>query len=143
MTISTVKALRVLNDAKAALAKFDDSPIDVDFRHLVVLCLALLRAIGHLVDYENQGNNRSKATKYFKQHIEPAEIFRCFIKEYRDSLLKAYSAKINWQSITTFDKQHRMAYEFADGIYEGRDIRDLIRESIEFWQHHLEEMSKL
>lgn len=143
MSISTVKASRVLKDAKAALEKFDANPIDVDFRHLVVLCLALLRAVGHVLDRENQGNNKAKATDYFKQHVEPAEIFRDFINEYRNSLLKTYSAKINWQSNTTLDNQHSMAYEMEDGVYSGRDIRELIREAIEFWQVHLDAMAKL
>lgn len=145
MTISTFKARRVLSDAKAALDKFNELPIDVDFRHLIVLCCTLIRAVGHVVESENKSNNinHKKLDLYYRCNIKNIEIFKCFIKIARDTVLKEYTAYIGWTSITTLDKNHRMEYLIKEGTYKDNDFRDLMKKSIEFWDHHLSLIEKL
>ena len=143
MTISIAKAKRALSDADSAYSKFQDNPIDVDFRHLIVLCLTLLRVVGHVVDKENSGESKKKVNAYYKAHIKNVDLFRFFIEEYRNNLLKTYTSKISWQSMTTLDNEHRMDYLLEAGHYAGRDIRDLIKESIAFWDDHLDKIAQL
>jgi len=112
MNVKTAKARRVLSDAKSALEKFNENPIDIDFRHLVVLCAVLIRAVGHVLDSENKDDAvaRKKSVDYYKQHIEHSELFKSFIKSTRNSAIKEYTTYVNWASITAIDKSHRMEY---------------------------------
>ena len=141
MQISTEKSHRVLNDAKEARFLFNDNPIGVEFRHAVVLNITLVRAIGHVVAKENNGSAGIKVQNYFIENIKNEVIFKEFIETYRNEILKKYSSKINWASITDMDKNHRMEYIIDDGHFKGVDFRDLIDDSIEFWEHHLNQIS--
>lgn len=145
MNVKTAKARRVLSDAKSALEKFNENPIDIDFRHLVVLCAVLIRAVGHVLDSENKDDAvaRKKSVDYYKQHIERSELFKSFIKSTRNSAIKEYTTYVNWASITAIDKSHRMEYLFKGGENEGRDFRELMRESIEFWENHLTALEQM
>lgn len=143
--MKTDKARRVLDDARTALEKFNQAPIDVEFRHLVVLCCTLIRAVGHVVETENEDNkiNHDKLNSYYKDKIKDSEIFKNFIKSTRDTVLKEYTAYIGWASITTLNKDHRMEYLVKEGEYKDKDFRDLMRESIEFWDNHLSKIENL
>ena len=143
--MKTTKARRVLNDAALALKKFDESPSDVEFRHLVVLCSSLIRIVGHVLKQENEGVSEDNLLQieYHKNNIANQLLFTDFIKQIRDSLVKEYSAEISWASITGLDGSHRMEYLVNSGVYGGRDFRDLIAESIDFWNYHLTQIEKL
>jgi hypothetical protein len=144
MKVKTERARRVLNDTKAALNKFNNNPIDIEFRHLVVLCSVLIRAVGHALKTENETSNESasNSTSYFKKNIEQEILFKSFIHPIRNSVIKEYSASLGWASITTLDNNHRMEYLFKDGINEGKDFRDLMNESIVFWEYHLNKLEE-
>ena len=141
--VTVTNAKRVLNDAQEAFELFQNNPIDVDFRHTVVLNITLLRTIGSVIKSENKGLSRIKSDKYFKDHIENEEIFKNFIKYFRDLLVKEYLSKLGWSSITDLEGNNRMEYLIQEGLYAGKDIRNLIQESLQFWTYHLNELEKL
>jgi hypothetical protein len=142
MTMQTYKARRVLNDAKAALDKFDQEPIDVDFRHLVVLCCTLIRTVGDVLRKENEGNEISNAAQrsYYFDNIKDSDLFKNFIKDARDMVIHEYSAKIGWKSTIDLNKVHKIEYPLLEGMYKGYDFRTMIKESIDFWDHHISKM---
>jgi hypothetical protein len=139
MKVQTNRARRVLSDAKEALLKFNTEPTDVDFRHLVVLCTVLIRAVGHVLESENQYNKSAKelCATYYKNNIAVDELFITFIKSTRDSAIKEYTTYVTWESITTLDKKHRMQYLFKNGQNDGEDFIRLMQSSVEFWERHL------
>jgi len=143
MPIKTKTAKRVLLDAKFALEKFKDEPIDYEFRHLVFLSMALLRTVGFAIESDNDGEDRIKANKYYETTIKKDILFDSFIKDYRDNLIHAYKAKIGWASITDINKNNSMSYELLEGSYIGRDIREMIQLAIEFWEFHLNAMENI
>lgn len=141
--VKVKRARRVLNDACSASLMFDKKPIDVEFRLSVVLNITLLRAVGNVIESENTGVNKVKSDDYFKIHIKNKKIFKHFIERFRNDLVKEYVSKICWSSTTTLDGKNRFEYLIQDGVYEGKDIRQLIKISIRFWKHHLNELEKL
>ncbi|WP_408594932.1 hypothetical protein [Limnohabitans sp.] len=145
MKVKTVKARRVLSDATEALEKFNDKPIDVDFRHLVVLCTVLIRAVGHVLESENENDSvaAKKSNDYYKKYIAHDNLFKGFIKSTRDSAIKEYTTYVGWASVTTIDKDHRMEYLFKGGENEGKDFRDLMKKSVDFWNIHLTRIEEL
>ena len=50
---------------------------------------------------------------------------------------------LRWASTTGLDQHHRMEYLIGQGVYAGQDLRDLIDQAIEFWQHHLDQIDLL
>lgn len=143
MTLSTLRANRVLKDAVHAYQRFDDNPVDVEFRHAAILCLTLLRAVGNVVASENSGTAQAQARCYYKERIQDEPIFKHFIKRYRDSIVKQYSAEIGWELSCRGDKRTVYSYPVQSGYYKRQDLRELVRESIKFWEDHLTAMSKL
>ena len=142
--MKTDKTRRVLDDAKAALEKFNQAPIDVEFRHLVVLCCVLVRTVGDVLRKENQHdtiNNEAQQT-YFHKNIKDNDLFKHFIKDARDMVAHEYSAKIGWRSTIDSSNNHKMEYPMLDGFYKGYDFRLMIQESIDFWIHHISKMEK-
>lgn len=49
-----VKTKLIINDLEIAIRKFDNHPIDQEFRLNLVLCLTLIRAIGNVIDNETK-----------------------------------------------------------------------------------------
>ncbi len=76
MAISTTKARRALLDAIEARRLFDRDPIDIEFRHAVVLNITLLRAVGHISEKENTGVDQTEVAKYYKKNIKYELIFK-------------------------------------------------------------------
>jgi hypothetical protein len=145
LSIKTSNARRVLLDACAAHSRFINEPTDVEFRHLIVLCATLLRAVGHVLKTENSTDeiNSKKLDAYYKENIQPQKLFSDFIKTTRDSILKEYSAHIGWASVTDLSKKHHMEYLLKNGIFEGEDFRNLMKESLDFWELHIATIEKL
>jgi len=145
MTIKTQRARRVLMDAIAALDKFNQLPVDVDFRHLVVLCCTLIRSVGHVVEAENakELSDQQKVSSYYNSNIKDVLLFKNFIKGTRDNVLKEYAAYIGWSSITDLNNNHHMEYLVKEGEYKDEDFRNLMSKAIEFWEHHLAKIDKL
>jgi hypothetical protein len=141
--VNVTKARRVLNDARAASLMFKAEPVDVDFRLSVVLNITLLRTVGYVIESENTGSNKVKSDEYFHKHIKNKKIFKYFIEQFRNNLVKEYASKIGWSSTTTLDGRIRFEYPIRDGVYEGKDIRKLIKSSIKFWERHLDALEKL
>ncbi|PUE23719.1 hypothetical protein [Limnohabitans sp. Jir72] len=139
MTVKTQRARRVLNDARFALEKFKENPIDVDFRHLVVLCCVLIRTVGDALKKENEEDkiNLKKQNDYYKKVISSDNLYTNFIKSSRDSIIHEYIARIEWESNTDLEKNHSMEYLMKEGIFKGNDFRELVGQSIEFWEKHL------
>ena len=143
--IKTTRARFVLGDVRAALRYFASNPIDIEFRHLVVLCCTLIRTVGDAVKKENKDNRRcqAKARQYFELHIKNDPLFIDFIKSMRDNIQHEYTASVSWASITDINDAHRMEYRIKSGRYEDEDFRDLMTKAIDFWEGHLDQMEKI
>ena len=141
--VTVTKSRRVLNDAYEAYRYFKKKPVDLEFRHVVVLNLTLLRAVGHVLNSENKGNDKIKSDDYYHSVIKNDPLFKDFIEKFRNNLIKQYSGKISWSSITTLNGKNRMEYIIHEGKYKGSDIRKLIQKSLSFWKRHLDILAKM
>ena len=140
-----VKTKTAIDDCKIALKYFDKEPAESEFRLTLILCLTLVRAIGNIIESEVKSNETMhKKNKEMFNEIKNNSLFLNFICNFRNLVLKEYCSSVSWASITACDtKEHRMEYLIKNGEFAGNDIRDLIKESIEFWEKYVEELEKI
>jgi hypothetical protein len=121
------RARRPLQDCRFALQKFECEPVLEEFRMTLVLCLTLLRAVGHVLVSEAK---EKPALKIAVDATWPSKkrdpIFSAFIEVFRNKVVKEYRASVKWASITPYDGPHRMEYKISDGAYEDQDVRDVL-----------------
>jgi hypothetical protein len=131
------RAEQVISDCKLALSRFDDELIADEFRLNLVLCLALLRAVGHCLQNEFRNDdiifNKKKNDK----------IFTDFIKKFRDKILKNYSSNVGWEMVSVVGSNtYIIHYIITEGSYKGKDIRDVITEAINCWEQYIFELNQ-
>ena len=134
-----IRSRRVLEDCEIAFGKFSSQPVASEFRLILVNCFALLRAIGHVAKNEAEDNGILFEVQKIWSQIKNDDLFIHFIDEFRNNVLKEYKSSVSWASITS-EKSHRMEYKINEGYYKNYDVRDLIKESIEWWKKYLDQI---
>jgi hypothetical protein len=160
----TIKAREVLRDCGSLLAELTEEPPDELWRLRWAGLVALLRAVGHVldkIDGPSTPETRQVITSAWEKlrtgKPEP-RIFWDFIEAERNNVLKAYAfgPRINitvrpgpaWINLatgesggspggpTTFD------YFMRSGAFEGQDPRQLCRDAIDFWRDYLDTIDR-
>ena len=140
MKISSAR--RALDDCRYSLEWFRKEPVAEDFRLTLILCATMLRIVGHLIKKECDFNDDLKTINYSLWEVRKKDpLFSHFIDLFRNNLLKEYKSPVMFSSITQYGTNaHRMEYLITDGMYKDTDVRDLIAQSIEWWNAYIEEL---
>ncbi|MGH7221396.1 MAG: hypothetical protein ACREI1_13840 [Nitrospiraceae bacterium] len=156
----TINAREVLGDCESLLADLTREPPNALWRPKWAGLVALLRAVGHVLDkIDGEGSPEARqvidrAWEELRGRRPEPKIFWEFIEAERNNVLKAYAfgPRMNttirpgaaWLNLatgesggspngpTTFD------YFMRSGVFEGQDPRQLCREAIVFWAEYLE-----
>lgn len=157
-------AREVLEDCRVAVSKLKDGISGRDWRIAWVTSVALLRAVGHVLQkVDSQTNPRLQQAistawqKLAESRPEPA-IFWSFIEEERNSILKEYrmtagqgvtvrpgTAHINLRTGEQWSEPGLPTlyrYEMHSGPYAGRDQRDVLSEAIAWWEMYLDKIDE-
>jgi hypothetical protein len=152
----TLRAWIVLADCEKAADQLDRAVEPDQWRVPYVACMALLRTVGHVLKNVDARRDKNYETviREFLDFTESDKkrfsIFWEFIKKERDIILKEYSFAsegfLDLPIIECTDEESRdlevTGVFTTDTLlidsdlghpYEGHDIRDLVREAIEFW----------
>jgi hypothetical protein len=122
-----------------------------------VACLALLRAVGHVLDKADGAEHRSVVkTKWdeWKADKNANAIFWNFIEAERNNLLKEYKFGVEPEpTYIVTEEGDRIVTEKGDPIvteddffrlshvgFENQEGRDVIAEAIEWWRKQLDEI---
>ena len=103
----TAAARLVLDDCREALNELREDPTGSLWRRRYVACIALLRAVGHVlnnVDTKTSANHKAviDARWQQQQNTKPKpEVFWSFIENERNLLLKEYGP-VAGQNVTVF-----------------------------------------
>lgn len=160
----TYAAREVLSDANLALDMLQSETDPNRWRVLWAGGVALLRAVGHVLKNVDQKSNvelaniGNEAHKRWKS-VDPSHaVFREFIEEERNNILKEYRSKVHplaevpvvlqfkllnletgeasyIQEISEFDEN--LFRPLVEGYGEGEDARDIFEEAIEWWEREL------
>jgi hypothetical protein len=159
----TFKANEVLGDCRVALQILENEKDLQKWRIIWAAALALLRTVGHVldkVDGQDRVIKEISSSLYKKWRSEDPEhlIFREFIEEERNNLLKEYNINLhpydNVPVVAEYLLQpmhggdpvaHREVFEIEENIYrplmdgpwEGHDARDVLQEAITWWEIQL------
>ena len=156
----TINAREVLVDCESLLADLTREPPNALWRPKWAGLVALLRAVGHVLDkIDGAGSPEARqvidrAWEELRGRRPEPKIFWEFIEAERNNVLKAYAfgPRMNttirpgaaWLNLatgesggspsgpTTFD------YFMRSGAFEGQDPRQLCREAFVFWAEYLE-----
>jgi hypothetical protein len=152
----TLHAWKVVDDCERAADQLDRAVQPDEWRVPYVACVALLRIVGHVllkVDARRDKNYETVIREFFafmESNKERFYIYWEFIKKERDTILKEYcfatEGFIDLPIIEITDEENgdlEVTEIFTTDTllistdcshhYEGHDVRDLIREAIEFW----------
>ena len=149
-----MKAKLVLNDCRVALAWAEDAETEQEFRVRWVAVVALLRAVGHVLDkVDTMSSPHLSAAikekwKEWQANREDNQIFWKFIEAERNNILKQYEAGYEAGDITVVVEGAGAPESFllgdalykplkSDGPYEGEDARDVAQEAISWWERQL------
>ena len=151
----TNKARIVLEDCKGALSDFKDGLQGAEWRRHWILCVTLLRAVGHVLDKVDKKTNPKlkiiidqEYEKLKKSKPDPP-IYWKFIDSERNSLLKLYETSAG-QGVTiklgepgTLEPPETEYYYVINfGRFKGRDQRDVIQEAISWWEEYLNNIDR-
>jgi len=155
---STAHARDVLQDCRVALALLESETRDSEWRVHWVAAVTLLRSVGHVLAKVDGGVNpnvRAAADSLFMEWKGTApehEIFREFIEDERNNILKQYSfavsegpvelgivfgevdGSVTTEPVTILENIYR---PMSHGFYEGEDGRTLIEMAIDWWEQQL------
>lgn len=161
----TKTARTVLLDCGVALAQLRevDGP-GPTWRVRYASCLALVRAIGHVLDKADRSTpSLSSAIDSWwagiMQGKPQPEIFHCFIEEDRNLILKEYETKVG-HGVTVHVPTATFSFgsgakgkargggegfvehpaRMTSGYFEGADPTDLIEQAIEWWKTQLDQI---
>jgi hypothetical protein len=148
-----VKAEIVLDDCRAVLDWIEDARNEQEFRVRWVGLVALLRAVGHVLDkVDGTSDPRLRQAidkKWQDWHREPDRhrIFWEFIEAERNSILKTYEMGYQQGDVpvvveATAGPQLFVLHEalfkpLVDGPFAGEDARDVARDAISWWEQQL------
>jgi hypothetical protein len=154
----TAAARKVLADCFLAHRLLEDETDTVIWRVHWVGALSLIRAVGHVleaVDGTDLLCRKISGEMYRswrnKQNLEH-EIFRDFIKQERDMMLKEYSTAVNLdKDVPLVVMPDEVSYFFDqnifrqmdDGSWAGEDARDVYEMAINWWKLQLDTIDRL
>jgi len=151
----TLRAWAVLADAERSRSMWEslDDGETADGRVLYAATLALLRAVGHVlqnVDGANPTSAKAVAAAYSALKTERASnaIYWDFITSERHAVLKEYRfgaeqivglelAYVDAAGVSRVDRVPFSLYLLDEGPFAGEDARDVAEQAIAFWEHHL------
>jgi hypothetical protein len=159
----TTRARLVLEDCRLALQLLEDETDSQRWRLHWVAAVALIRAVGHVldkVDGESQAVKSAARAAFarWKSDAPEHEIFREFIERERNTILKEYEFNLHPNEEIEFvlvSKLRRPSdgaivetaqiasigdniyRPLLDGFREGDDARDVLSEAIEWWDVEL------
>lgn len=160
---NTAHARDVLKDCRVALDLLENEARDSEWRIHWVATISLLRTVGHVlskVDGRINPKVRAAADRLFKQwkgDNARHEIFREFIENERNNILKEYSFAISEGPVElglvcrevdgslteeTVTIRENIYRPMSDGFYEGEDGRTLIEMAIDWWEEQLTAIDK-
>ena len=166
----TFNARNVLDDCRLVLSMLEEEDDFDKWRIHWLAALAAIRAVGHVlskVDGDHDSSVKINADRLFKEwksDITEHQIFREFIEQDRNLILKEYNSRLFPNSkvplateITTnapeghpahkigqvFEVDHRIYRPFSEGPYEGIDARDVYQEAIEWWKTQLSRIDEM
>ena len=160
----TLAARTVLEDCTQAAAQLTDGVQGAQWRIAYMANVALLRAVYHVLESRDVAGNprlRQAFTRWaadLRQSKPKPEIYWEFIVSERNLLLKEYQSSAG-QGVTApgvlvelnlktgEQKTTRLGaiehhYTMNDGVFKGRDHRDLFQEAISWWYEQLEMLEK-
>ncbi len=104
----------------------------------LVLCLTLLRSVGHTLVSEGKDSPilRAAMDSTWPTKSE-SPIFKYFITKFRNDVVKEYRSPVKWVSHHTPDDNRTWTdYPITSGHYKDRDVRDVIQEAIDWWEEY-------
>jgi len=155
-------ARAVLADCEAALHVLKGNPRGVYWRLAWCSALTLLRAVGHVLEYEMRSPDAvpemREAWRAWWKRVGDAKadhpIFWDFIRNDRNALLKEYrftaeqgiiiQGALNTVPLGSVPLNGNVAeptYLMKDGPFAGCDQRDLVQKAIAWWDRQLEEIA--
>ena len=171
----TKAARLVLQDCRRALQELQsaepadggDEPLGSEWRCRWVTVLALLRAVGHVLDKVDTTSNprlyeaSSRAYEQLKASRPEPAIFWGFIEEERNVVLKEYAFRVGariWSvggvvSLTGYELSTGRSVQavvgpyggaqlnfFSMGPFAGRSQTHVAEEAVEWWQEYLDRL---
>ena len=142
----TAAARLVLDDCREALSELQEDPTGSLWRRRYVACIALLRAVGHVlknVDTKTSAKHKVAIDAQWQklQSTKPEpKIFWLFIVNERNRFLKTYGP-VAGQNAAVFPGQNREpehTYVMKDGPFKGADPRTLVTDAIGWWEGELD-----
>jgi|CXWL01.1.fsa_nt_gi hypothetical protein len=143
-----LKAKIVLSDCKEAALALTDGLMGSAWRIKWVTCVALLRAVGHVLhNVDCDGNERLKdiVDRRFKDW-KSTKIFRDFIDDERNGMLKEYNLKAG-QNLTVdlnfSPPKGIISYSMNGGPFGGEDPRVVLKKAIEWQEKEIEAIERI
>jgi hypothetical protein len=152
-----MKADVVLEDCRKALDLVDDARNEQEFRVHWVALVALLRAVGHVLDKVDAASSSELRgavdTRWaeWRRNRDKHRLFWDFIEAERDSVLKTYEIGVQPGDVQLVVQQAGAAEVFTldecifkpllDGPFAGEDGRDVARDAISWWEGQLSEIA--
>ncbi|TAL27605.1 MAG: hypothetical protein EPN97_17215 [Alphaproteobacteria bacterium] len=165
----THNAREVLNDCRLALQMLEDETDLQKWRIVWAAAVALIRAVGHVLDKVDGSDKDIKeiSKTLFKEWNSDAPehlIFRDFIDQERNNLLKEYRSNVHpfesvkvlftttlvpvsggepVQEATVCGLDENIYRPMLDGTWEGDDARDVLMHAINWWGDQLNKVDQL
>lgn len=147
----------VLDDCRRALHLAEDARNEQDFRVNWVALIALLRAVGHVLDKVDAASSpalrRAVDERWdeWRRNRDEHRIFWEFIEAERNSVLKTYEFGVQAgdvqvlvqaaQGTEAFTLDECLFKPLLDGPFAGEDGRDVARDAISWWEGQLSEIT--
>jgi hypothetical protein len=154
-----LEAEKVLEDCKLAqarLAKAESEGNWDEIRLNWILCVCLLRMVGHVlkeVDVKRSEDFKKVILKKWKEVESEKEfekdvgyhVFKIFIKPERDDVLKEYNIGISYVPMM-FDEDQKpveFALEYTkSALIRGASPQFLVSDAVLFWDRHISDIKK-
>ncbi|MBM3130952.1 MAG: hypothetical protein FJ009_20280 [Chloroflexi bacterium] len=145
-----LKARKVLDDCRIAYGLLESETNESNFRVLWVAGIALARAVGHVLDKVDSKQDKKLGTiiarlyDAWKRDKTGNKIYWEFIKDERNRVLKEYEVGFLSGPIPVtasgeiFVLDENLHCPISDGAYAGEDCRDVLKQSIEWWEMQLQ-----
>ncbi len=145
----TTRARWALEDSKSAYDELLANEDVYAWRRRWLTVVALLRVVGHVlhkVDAEQNDKLKNSIDDWWrklKHEKNDNEIFWSFIDSERNTLLKEYTTHAQFkESVTSNYRTKEILTEFSsvftEGVFEGRETVEVVKEAIEWWECQLE-----
>lgn len=145
-----MRSRTVLYDCRVALAWADEARTDQEFRVRWVALVALLRAVGHVLDKVDGARGpalRSAVSALWSEWQQDRvthAIFWDFVESERNEVLKTYEVGVVAGDMELVDRDGAthtldecLFKPITDGPFAGEDGRDVARDAISWWETQL------